>query len=175
MGDMKAKSLIHTAKANHVLRGLAVVALLLLGALTSAHAQMRGGGGRGGPPNNSSQNDAPTKAPAEKAPALPPPAEMPWPRLESGSVVCSSLDELIKYQKQPPGSQIAADTGKELDCVTLRTIVGVQILDRDGPSRTQIMTNDDAQQTGWTNTYLPINPPPSKGAPPSSDKDKKDK
>ena len=33
--------------------------------------------------------------------------------------------------------------------------VGVQILDRDGPSRTQIATTDEPKPTGWTDAYLP--------------------
>ena len=51
--------------------------------------------------------------------------------------------------------------GKAPDCHTISRQTGIQILDRDGPSRTQIVTTDESKETGWTNSYLPSTPPPS--------------
>jgi hypothetical protein len=38
-------------------------------------------------------------------------------------------------------------------------ILVAQILDRDGPSRTHVVATDETKQTGWTNNYLPFEPP----------------
>ena len=129
--------------------------LLLLGAIASAHAQIGGGHGRG--QRNQQQTPQPQQSPAPPEPVVP---EI-WPRLEDGAVICKSRDDLVRYQTQIANSASATTAGQAPACHTIRKQTGIQILDHDGPSRTQIVTTDESKETGWTNSYLPSTPPPS--------------
>lgn len=119
--------------------------LLLLGSIATAHAQ---GGLR-----EKSQTPQPSPTTAAPTPVVPTPGPQPWPRLEPGAVLCKSRDDLVAYQTH------AAVGEHGSGCSRISKQVGIQILDRDGPSRTQIVTNDESKQTGWTNAYLPSSPP----------------
>src|ERR1700759_3592613 len=133
-------------------RRLAMALLLLLGAMASAHAQIGDGHGR----RQNNQQQTPQRAPAPTAPFLP---EI-WPRLEEGALICKSRDDLVRYQTQIANDSTAR-TGQTPDCRTIRKQTGIQILAHDGPSRTQVVTTDEAKETWWTNSYLPSTPPPS--------------
>jgi hypothetical protein len=144
------------APARHPWRGLALALALLLGATAPADAQV---GSRIGRP----RDEAPQKAPDQTPQQTPKPPEVvpePWPRLEIGALLCKSRDGLVKYQTQLADGANAAAAAQASDCHPLRKQTGIQILDRDGPSRTQIVTTDETKETGWTNTYLPPTPPP---------------
>lgn len=137
--------------------GVAALALLCV-AIAPAHAQM-GGPGRRGP-----SQEQPQRAPKQSA--VPPgPVVIPqvWPRLDEGALLCKSRDDLVKYQKLT-GS--GGGTAGLAGCRLISKQLGIQIVDRDGPSRTQIVTTDDAKESGWTNAYLPSTPPatPNQGA-----------
>jgi hypothetical protein len=129
--------------------------MLFLGATASAYAQMGGGHGR----RQKDQQQAPSKS---QTPTPVPAVPEIWPRLEVGALICKSRDDLVRYQTQIADSGGAAPTaGQPSECHTVSKQTGIQILDRDGPSRTQIVTTDEAKETGWTNSYLPSTPPPS--------------
>jgi hypothetical protein len=133
---------------------LLATAMLLFGAMASADAQMGGGHGR----RQKSQQQTPQQSPAAVVPNVP---EV-WPRLEDGALVCKSRDDLVRYQTQMSSGASAARATIAVpspDCHTIKKQTGIQILDHDGPSRTQIVTTDDAKETGWTNSYLPSTPP----------------
>jgi hypothetical protein len=135
-------------------RGLAISLLLLLGAMASAHAQIgRGHGGR-----QKDQQPTPQQSPAPTAPAAVP---EPWPRLDAGALLCRSRDDLVRYQTQIADGASAATARQASGCHTIEKQTGIQILDNDGPSRTQIVTTDESKETWWTNSYLPSTPPPS--------------
>jgi hypothetical protein len=133
--------------------------MLLLGAMASAHAQISGGRGhRQG--DQQQQQQTPQKRTPAPTP-LPPVPEI-WPRLEDGALICKSRDDLARYQTQVAnGGASAATSGQASACHTIRKQTGIQILDHDGPSRTQVVTTDESKETGWTNSYLPSTPPPS--------------
>ena len=134
----------------------ALALLLLLAALTPAQAQF-GGGGRG----QRNQQPTPQQTPQPSQTAKPNPAvPEPWPRLEGGALLCKSRDDLVHYQTQVGNGTSVAVAQRASGCHTIRKQTGIQILDRDGQSRTEIVTTDDAKETGWTNTYLPDEPPP---------------
>ena len=135
-------------------RRLAIALLLFLGAMASAHAQI-GAGSHGRRQKN--QQETPQQSPAPTTPSLP---EI-WPRLEDGALLCKSRDDLVRYQTQIANGASATTAGQALDCHNIRKQTGIQILDHDGPSRTQIVTTDESKETGWTNSYLPSAPPPS--------------
>lgn len=125
--------------------------LLLFGAASSAEAQL--GGGRGDRQGNGQpQEKSATPAPVPVVPE-------PWPRLDIGAILCKSRDDLIRYQLKMVGDPGAA--GPPPDCRVIRKQTAIEILNRDGPSRTEIVSTDAAKQTGWTNAYLPSTPPPS--------------
>jgi hypothetical protein len=125
--------------------------LLLLGAMALAHAQIGGNHAR-------REKDQQQQSPAP----MPSVAAVPeiWPRLEDGALLCKSRDDLVRYQTQIANGTTAIIAGPAPDCHTIRK-TGIQILDHDGPSRTQIVTTDETKETGWTNSYLPSTPPPS--------------
>jgi hypothetical protein len=152
----------NAAPARRLWRMLAMT-LLLLGAVASAHAQIgRGHGGR-----QKDQQETPQRTPQQSPAPTPPPAvPEPWPRLDAGALLCKSRDALVRYQTQVADGASAATARKTSDCRAIEKQIGIQILDSDGPSRTQIVTTDESKQTGWTNTYLPSTPPPAvaKGA-----------
>jgi hypothetical protein len=123
--------------------------LLLLGAMASADAR----GNR-----NQQQTSPQTATPAPASPAAVP---EPWPRLDVGALLCVSRDDLVRYQTTIADGASAAYARQVSNCHPVEKQTGIQILDTDGPSRTQIVTTDEAKLTGWTNTYLPSTPPPS--------------
>ncbi|HEX3953066.1 MAG TPA: hypothetical protein VHW90_05805, partial [Stellaceae bacterium] len=108
------------------------IALLFLIIATSAHAQLGGGRGRG----QRNQQQTPQQSSVPKGPVVVPEI---WPRLEDGALMCKSRDDLIRYQTQLAGGAAAA-ARQTADCHTIQKRTGIQILDRDGPSRTQIVT-----------------------------------
>jgi hypothetical protein len=150
----ESRSLGNPARARFGWRRLAMVLLLFVSAITSAHAQS--GGGRGRRQQNQQQTPQQSPAPME-TPAVP---EI-WPRLENGALICKSRDDLARYQQQIANGASDWTSGQASDCHTIRKQTGIQILARDGPSRTQIVTTDESKETGWTNSYLPSTPPPS--------------
>jgi hypothetical protein len=161
----------------HGLASKAAIGLILLFVvLTPTYAQtdtgstatpqagggMMGGGmmgsGRGGRHRNQQQN-------TQQAPALAPlpVVKEPWPRLDAGAILCKTRDDLARYQMRGVGG--SETTGPAPDCHLIRKLTPIQILDRDGPSHTHVVTTDDAKQTGWTNAYLTSEPPPSTATP----------
>jgi hypothetical protein len=151
----------NAAPARHLWRMLAM-ALLLLGAAARAHAQIgRGHGGR-----QKDQQETPQRTPPQSPAPTPPPAVLkPWPRLDAGALLCKSRDDLLRYQTQVADGASAATARKTSDCRAIEKQTGIQILDTEGPSRTQIATTDEPRKTGWTNTYLPSTlPSDAKGA-----------
>ncbi len=143
--------------------GLTIALMLLLGGVSSANAQMGAGqmgggqmgGGHGG--RQRSQQKAPQQTPAPPAPAAVP---EPWPRLDSGAILCKSRDDLVNYQTQTVAGSSGSATGQAPDCLVIQTRTAIKILDRDGPSRSHVISTDAQKQTGWTNAYLPATPPP---------------
>jgi hypothetical protein len=117
---------------------------------------MGGGGGHGHRQTDQQQSPQNSQKP-------PPEPDVPeiWPRLENGALICKSRDDLVRYQTQLGNGPSATTAGEASGCHTIQKQTGIQILGRDGPSRTQIATTDDAKETGWTNSYLPSKPPRS--------------
>lgn len=136
----------------------AAAAALLLLATVPAAAQLPGGYGRQRPPQQTPQQ-SPRPTPTTPAPAEPAAVPEPWPRLEDGALMCKSHDDLVKYQAQVAAGANMIAAVQSAGCHTIRKQVGIKILDRDGPSRTEVVTSDESKETGWTNTYLPATPP----------------
>lgn len=147
---------------------LAITLMLLLGGVASANAQMGGGqmgggqigGGQMGGGHGDRQRNQ-QKAP-QQTPAPPPPAVIPepWPRLDIGAVLCKSRDDLVRYQTQAMAGSGGEAPQRPADCLIIQKRTAIKILDRDGPSRSHVISTDTLKQTGWTNAYLPSTPPP---------------
>jgi hypothetical protein len=149
---MESRPLGNPARAGLGWRRLAMALLLLLGAIAAADAQIPGR-----THTQKDQQQTPQKTPTPEMPAVP---EI-WPRLEDGALICKSREDLVRYQTQIGSGAADATAGQAAGCHTIRKRTGIQILARDGPSRTQIVTTDESKETGWTNSYLPSTPPPS--------------
>jgi hypothetical protein len=150
---IESRPLWNPARARLSWRRLAIALLLLFGAIASAHAQIPGH-----THSQKNQQQTPQQTPT--------PMDMPnvpeiWPRLENGALICKSRDDLVRYQTQTANGASGATAGQAPECHIIRKQTGIQILARDGPSRTQIVTTDESKETGWTNSYLPSTPPPS--------------
>jgi hypothetical protein len=94
--------------------------------------------------------DAPGMSPAKKGPA-PPVARAPptiWPRLDPGSVLCRTRDDLERHAATVP-----------TDCQIIAQPTGIQILSRQGPGATEVKLNGPNDATGWTDVWLPDKAP----------------
>ena len=132
-----------------------VVALTCVAA-TSAEAQMRGGGGGAGRRGGGSSPSQPSQPQTQKPDDSAPPRSLnAGPQVNGGTLLCASREDLMRYQQQNVRGAVVDPAATPPDCRTILKQTTVQILDRDGPSRTQILTLDDLHQTGWTNAYLP--------------------
>jgi hypothetical protein len=143
---------------------LTIAVALLAAEATTSNAQMGGapmgtfpmGGGHGGRQRNQQQAPAHTVSPPP-----PPVAPEPWPRLDSGAILCKSRDDLVRYQTQGTADPSDAASRQAPDCMPIQKRIAIKILDRDGPSRTHVAATDTPEQSGWTNAYLPSKQPTS--------------
>jgi hypothetical protein len=140
-------------------RALTLALILLLSGVVSSNAQM--GGGRGGRQRNEQQS--PQQTPQQKpqqstTPTVSTVTPQLGQHLEIGAILCKSRDDLVGYQTKIAATPGAAAPGQAPDCHSIGKQMAVQIVDRDGPSRTQVIATDDSKRAGWTNSYLP---PPS--------------
>ncbi len=91
----------------------------------------------------------------EKPYVSPTPAVLP-PHLERGALVCTSREDLVRYQAALV-DRAAAAASPAPDCHTVIDRVFVNVVGRDGPSRTQVSLAGQASEVAWTNAYLPAN------------------
>jgi len=77
-----------------------------------------------------------------------------WPRLDPGSVICRSQDDLLRRAALMRGEQAAPP-----DCQPISQPTAIKILDRAGLGATEVQITSNSQ-TGWTDAWLPANPPP---------------
>jgi hypothetical protein len=135
---------------------LTLALILLLSGVVSSHAQM--GGGRGGRQRN--QQPSPQQKPQQSTtPTVSTVTPQLGQHLEIGAILCKSLDDLVGYQTKIAATPGAAAPGQAPGCHSIGKQMAVQIVDRDGPSRTQVIATDDSKRAGWTNSYLPPTPP----------------
>jgi hypothetical protein len=129
---------------------------LLMSALSASApaswAQMPGGGGHRGQRSQQQQPTTPQPPPLPNLPEV-------WPRLDPGSVLCETRDDLSGYQAHLAGES-NYPAGVPPKCRMIQQPVGITILERDGPSQTKVMLSGAAKETGWTNVYLPTTAPP---------------
>lgn len=127
-------------------RRIALPLVTILLVPCAAHAQMGGHGRHGG-----------GQSATQATPALPPlPAEpVVWPRLDPGAILCRTRDALTDEQNRLRDNNPA---GLASGCRIVQDVTAIKILERDGPGQTQVALTDGGE-TGWTNTFLPAEPP----------------
>ena len=157
MGRRRARNQSNAGWQYRQLCRLTIALTLLLIGVVSSNAQMGGGqmgGGHGGRQKNQQQATQQSAAP-------PPPTAVPeqWPRLDTGAILCKSRDDLVRRQTQIAAGPGVAVSGPAPDCSIVQKETGIQVLDRDGASRTHVVLTDQTKQAGWTDTYLPSTPP----------------
>ena len=104
--------------------------------------------------------DAPILQQKQTAAAPPAPrATAVWPRLDPGAVLCKTEDDLDRHA----ANMIARVSGGEqqtADCHAIDRPTGIQIVEREGPGRTEVKLAGADGETGWTDVWLPDKPPP---------------
>jgi hypothetical protein len=127
-------------------------------AIAPCVAQMGGmGGGRMRGNSQHSPNSQSTQVP----PPLPSVPD-PWPRLDPGAMLCRSEDALKQYQEAMEAG--AGPAPLPADCKRVLQRMTVSIVQRDGPSRTQVKSSSAGEAGGWTDAWLPDTPPPQNAA-----------
>jgi hypothetical protein len=146
-------------------RALAVVMAILLAAAPVMAQSFGNGSGddsSGSGMGHHQRRHGQSNGQAQQA-AAPPPlpvVKAPWPRLDSGAILCKSRDDLITYQKQVAAGAGGAGGGQKPDCHVVEEPVAIQILNREGLARTEVAVTGAAKQSGWTDAYLPSTPSP---------------
>lgn len=104
--------------------------------------------------------DAPGLMPQKKAPAPEAPRAQAnvWPRLDPGAVLCRTEDDLDRHAANMV-ARVSGGESQSADCHTIAQPIGIQILSREGPGRTQVKLKDADSQTGWTDVWLPEKAP----------------
>jgi hypothetical protein len=84
-----------------------------------------------------------------------------WPRLDAGAVLCRSEGDLLRLADRRRGDPVDGP----VDCQVLRAATAITIVQRKGPGRTEIQTNDPrAGGAGWTDAWLPEKAPTSRAS-----------
>jgi hypothetical protein len=104
--------------------------------------------------------DAPGLIPKKKDPGPPPPRAPAavWPRLDPGSVLCHTQDDLDRHAANMTARVSGGET-QAADCRIISQATGIQILSRQGLGRTQVKLSVPGDVTGWTDAWLPDKAP----------------
>lgn len=86
-----------------------------------------------------------------------------WPRLDSGAVLCRSETDLHRLGLRRAGETVDGP----IDCQIVRAPLGIAIVQRKGPGRTEVTTSDrKGSASGWTDAWLPEKAPAGASAAP---------
>jgi hypothetical protein len=79
-----------------------------------------------------------------------------WPRLDPGAVLCRSEADLNRLGLRRSGETVDGS----IDCQVIRAPTGIAIVQRKGPGKTEVTTNDPrVPASGWTDAWLPEKAP----------------
>ena len=125
--------------------GLTLIGLAMAPGVASA--QMGGGSRHGG------HHDAPATAPAPaSAPKL---APEPVQRLDAGAMLCKTEEALQQHQAAVL-ARLNGDEGHEPTgaCRIVQSRLAVAVLERHGPSHTEVRVPGPPEQVGWTDAMV---------------------
>src|SRR5215469_1539262 len=103
--------------------------------------------------------DAPGLLQDKKKAQLPPvrPAPLVWPRLDPGAVFCRTEEDLSRHASNM-SARVSGGGTETTDCRAIAQPTGIQILNREGPGRTQVKLSSPSNEVGWTDAWLPSRP-----------------
>ena len=79
-----------------------------------------------------------------------------WPRLDAGSVLCRTEDDLARLAARRMGQPVSGS----VECKIIRLATPITIVQRKGPGHTEVTTTDPAAGgPGWTDAWLPAKAP----------------
>ncbi len=144
------------ARAAALVIGFAMVLPVLAAAQSAALPDLPRPGERGkGGGNRGPADEHPT-------PSLPTAARVPWPRLDIGAILCKTRDDLtLEAAVMQARSSGQPYSGALPNCRVLGAAVAIDIVTRESPAATEVKLRDPPGGTGWTNTWLPSQPPRS--------------
>ncbi len=101
--------------------------------------------------------DAPGLLGKKGRPGLPDVKASPqaWPRLDPGAALCRSSADLTRLA----ANRAHTEGGGPADCQIIRVATAVQVVQREGPGRTQVRLTDQPSVAGWTDVWLPEKAP----------------
>jgi len=107
--------------------------------------------------------DAPGLVEKKRAPEPPAPRNTAtiWPRLDPGSVLCATADDLDRHA----ANMVARVNGGEslrADCRLIAQPTAIDIVSRQGLGRTEVKLKGPNGATGWTDAWLPDKAPTSR-------------
>lgn len=104
--------------------------------------------------------DAPGLTGDKKASPPPPPRSQPtvWPRLDPGAVLCRTEDDLDRHAANMT-ARVSGGASQPADCRIIALPTGIQILSRQGLGHTQVKLNNQSNDVGWTDAWLPDKAP----------------
>jgi hypothetical protein len=112
------------------------------------------------PPSGWAQDKVLLDAPAftkQKPKPGPPDVRAPaqaWPRLDPGSALCRTEDDLARLSANRRG-----EAGGPADCRIVSAPTAIEILQRKSPGRTEVRVSGRDSAIGWTDVWLPERPP----------------
>lgn len=105
--------------------------------------------------------DAGALLPKKPKPGLPDVKAQPlaWPRLDAGAVLCRTEADLAKLAARRSGEAVDGS----IDCRIIRAATAISIVQRKGPGRVEVKISGGTADmgSGWTDAWLPDQPPPS--------------
>ncbi len=114
-------------------------------------AQSAGGGGRGGRRGERAGDPAQAETPLN----VPVAAKPPRTRLEPGSLLCRTEEDLQAHQAAVAARLDGHPTQEPGGCHRLTALTAVSVVERHGPARTEIRLPDPAETVGWTDAVVP--------------------
>ena len=82
-------------------------------------------------------------------------APQAWPRLDPGSALCRTSEDLTRLA----ANRAHSEGGGPADCQIIQIATAVKIVQRAGLGHTEVRLTDRPTITGWTDVWLPEKAP----------------
>jgi hypothetical protein len=127
-----------------------------------AAPQGRGGGGGGGGGRHRGSGGQGGGQTAKPVLAPIPEARDPWPRLDSGALICSSKSALEQHQAAASAHVSGGAMIDRSGCQFIQHMTAVTLVAHDGLARTEVsLPTASGPNLVWTDVFIPAQPPPA--------------
>ena len=92
--------------------------------------------------------------PPAESPTAPKPTPEPIQRLDAGAMLCPSEAALQQHQTAIGARLNGTDAPEPTGCRLIQTRTPVAVLERHGPSHTEVRLPGPPEQIGWTDTMI---------------------